>query len=366
MTPAGDRVPSTAGCWPNSAQDLLLTAALAEPDAAARAWEAWRGRADVDAIDPASFRLLPLIYLNNAGRGVFGDDDARLRGVYRQNWARNHRRIHVASKAIAELSRAGIATLGLKGLVLGLRYYGNVGARSMADIDLVTRDDEAYRALEVLEASGWRLLHPPFARERRRGGSTALVNAAGDELDLHWHVLLVQPFASVDEAFWQGAEAIEIGGVPSRALQPADELLHTIVHGLHWNPINSLRWIADAVTLLRRAPHVDWDRLIDAAARYCARVPRRHGAGLPRRQVRPHRARRRRRPRAVAPVDGRRSRRVVGEDARPRDAPGAIRLCRALLAAVAPPAPLGLGRQGSCSMWPTACASMAPRNWRGR
>jgi len=117
----------------------------------------------------------------------------------------------------------------------------------------------------MLERTGWSLMHPPFARELRRGGSTPLRNTESEELDLHWHVLSVLPFADTDDAFWRGSVPAQIGGVPTRALCPVDELLHLIVHGLHWNPVHSLRWVADAVMILRVTPAFDWEALCRTA-----------------------------------------------------------------------------------------------------
>jgi hypothetical protein len=123
------------------------------------------------------------------------------------------------------------------------------------------------RAVMVLERDGWTPAFPPFARERRRGASTPFRNAAGDEIDLHWHVLSVAPAPAVDAELFADADRIEIGRHPALALHPAHELLHAATHGLHWNPINSLRWIADAVTILRATPAFDWDSTIDLAGR---------------------------------------------------------------------------------------------------
>jgi hypothetical protein len=46
-----------------------------------------------------------------------------------------------------------------------------------------------------------------------------------------------------------------------RALCPTDELLHALVHGAAWNEIPPVRWVADAMTIIRAAP-IDWERLL--------------------------------------------------------------------------------------------------------
>ena len=62
------REPASAGwnlhdCTPRAAQHLLLCAVLDENAGALAAWRQWRDSEDFDAIDSASFRLLPMIYL---------------------------------------------------------------------------------------------------------------------------------------------------------------------------------------------------------------------------------------------------------------------------------------------------------------
>jgi hypothetical protein len=43
-------------------------------------------------------------------------------------------------------------------------------------------------------------------------------------------------------------------------------LFHAIVHGVPWNPVPSIRWIADALTLINAPEYtIDWSRLVSTA-----------------------------------------------------------------------------------------------------
>ena len=87
----------------------------------------------------------------------------------------------------------------------------------------------------------------------------------GHSLDLHRYALAQ---AASDDAFWSAAVEIELWNVPTRALCPADQLLHVAVHGARWNPVPPVRWLADAVAIERSAgAGLDWDRLVGEASR---------------------------------------------------------------------------------------------------
>jgi hypothetical protein len=52
-------------------------------------------------------------------------------------------------------------------------------------------------------------------------------------------------------------------------------LFHTIIHGVEWNPIPSIRWIADAIFLINSVDFIiDWQQLVDMAKKHhlCLRL----------------------------------------------------------------------------------------------
>jgi hypothetical protein len=90
-------------------------------------------------------------------------------------------------------------------------------------------------------------------------------------MDLHWHLGI--PFLLADEPrsnddFWAASEPLEVAGLEVRALCPADQLMHVCVHG-SWSVSHAYaRWVADAAVVVREAgDRLDWDRLVDQAAR---------------------------------------------------------------------------------------------------
>ena len=256
------------GPWPGHEHELLLRSALGGAREAVDAWEAWRSRYDLDAIDAGSLRLLPLVYRNLTRAGVDPGSLGRLRGVYRQTWYRNQLMIGHLANVIRALDAAGIETLVLKGVPLALAWYGEAAVRPMADADLLIPSARALEALDVLRAAGWAPRGEPLGWPPRFTGSRAFANAHGLEMDLHTHVLhdCLEPDADGD--FWAAARPIVVGGAATRMLCPADQLLHVIVHGFRRSTVPPVRWVADAITVIRRSgADLDWPRFASQTVR---------------------------------------------------------------------------------------------------
>jgi hypothetical protein len=256
-------------CWPSPEQELLLKAALLRGNAALDAWNAWRARVAWARLDLGSQNLLPLLWDNLRKQGVAPDDPSMktLRRSYRWTLGKNRLLFHAMTEVLRALHTAAFPTLLLKGAALTVRCYEDYGLRPMGDFDILIPTAQLEDVIRFLQTTGW---HPAprspeaFTRPYRQIiHAYAFKNASGWEFDLHWHVLdeCCQPDA--DEDFWNNAVNIDLEGVPTALLNPADQLLHVCVHGVRWNDIPPLRWVADAMTVLSASPNAfDWDRLI--------------------------------------------------------------------------------------------------------
>jgi hypothetical protein len=265
------------GCWPTPTQLLLLRAALLSGKASLDAWRRWKARVHVDTLDRGSTRLLPLLYQNLAAQGVSDPQIARFKGVYRHTWYNNRLLFHNATPVLRAFHEAGIRTMALKGVALVPLYYRDFGVRPMNDFDLLVPTNQARKAIELLVSMGWtpNVDHPERLIPVRHG--VGFVDAKGRALDLHWHVLqeCCQPNADAD--FWACSVPVTIGDVPTLALNPTDQLLHVCVHGLVWNAVAPLRWVADAVVILGAAhADIDWQRLVAQARKRRLVLPVRH------------------------------------------------------------------------------------------
>lgn len=264
---------------PDARETWLLRAALGDGDAARAAWAAWRADADLDRIDQASFRLLPLAYRNLARLGVTDPWDGALRGFYRRAWCENQVLFRRIAGVLEALARAGVRALVLKGAALASPVYGDAGTRPMADADLLVRGGDFVAAVRALAREGWvahdttagAMLEASPAAFRERYDAIGL-RQAGDALpvlDLHDRLLHVYGHHRVDfpEAWlWADAEPFELGGATARRLSPAHALLHVAFHGYQRQHVGPIRWVADVDRLVRAdGPRIDWRTLLRQA-----------------------------------------------------------------------------------------------------
>ncbi len=259
--------------FPSPAHELLLQAGLLRDERALNAWRAWTALVHLpnDSVDEGTFRLLPLVYHNLASMGFQDAALPILKGIHRRTWYENQLRLHLLADLLNRFREAGIPTLVLKGAALALRYYADVGLRPMDDIDLLVPTERTAEAVALLHRLGWR---EKTYREMRQVDTRVIagrhawefVNESGSCVDLHWHALSTSRFPNADEPFWRDAEPLSVGGAPSLALNATDALIHTCVHGGRWNPLPPVRWVSDAIHILRSSAHgIAWQRLVDLA-----------------------------------------------------------------------------------------------------
>jgi hypothetical protein len=254
------------GCWPTAEQETLLRAATGEAATAVAAWQAWSSTVDVERLDEGSFRLLPLLYRNIARLGCASPLMPRLKGVHRQSWYKNQLLFRRIADVLGALEAAGVSTLLLKGIPLTVLYYRDEAVRPMADADVLVRPSDVETTRAVLEQYGWHPGRVPLKWPVPYRGSWTFVDHDGRELDLHWHVFPECLYADADDELWAAAQPLCIRGVRTNALCRADQLLHALTHGLHWNPVPSIRWVADALTIIaQRDASMDWERFVTQA-----------------------------------------------------------------------------------------------------
>ncbi|HSC35564.1 MAG TPA: nucleotidyltransferase family protein [Thermodesulfobacteriota bacterium] len=290
------------GCWPTPAQELLLRASLLKGDGAVSAFSEWKAAADINTVDPGSYRLFPLLYSNLKSNGI---DDPLMNifgWVYKKTVSNNRTLYGRLSGLLAELNARGMPAILHKGSALALLYYSDPGLRPMMDADILVPTGRVREAIDIITGLGWRssltplkgfsdkellskLGWTPAERSVRdytdeyfsvRHGQD-FTNPAQFTIDLHWHLLHGYNRPDSDALFWKRARGISVEGVDALALDPTDQLLQVCSHGVAWNTIPPIRWVADASAIVRKVSvegeGIDWERLINVSLRHGKVLP---------------------------------------------------------------------------------------------
>ncbi|MBA3583166.1 MAG: nucleotidyltransferase family protein [Gemmatimonadetes bacterium] len=255
---------SNPAVWPDTRQELLLKAGLFDGDDAVRAWREWKADAERHPLDPRSAQILPLVHHNLRDRAAHDSSIAALRPRYLLTWARNQKLFEVLRRTLLKLHDSGIDTLVFKGAALVPLYYGDEGARSMGDFDVLVPEERFAEAARLLRKAGWTALYwDPDRFDTRFQHAIGFVDDDGNSVDVHCHLLMASCAPGADEAFWGSSVPLMIRGVETRSLCATDHFLQACVHGMKWVKSAPLRWVADAVTVAGSAPAgVDWERLV--------------------------------------------------------------------------------------------------------
>mgnify|MGYP001274443153 CR=1 FL=1 len=139
----------------NPTQRSLLKACLAPLDEIEGHWRAWREHIDLDHLDEASNRQLPLLYRRLEAAGLADPDMGRLRGIYRYHWCRNQLLLAELKRLLAALRERGVEVMLLKGAALIHRHYRDPGIRPMSDLDILVRPSDMGAVYALLRERGW-------------------------------------------------------------------------------------------------------------------------------------------------------------------------------------------------------------------
>lgn len=173
----------TCLCWPVDAEAIRAAAV----DADAAGWA---------ALPPLATRHRVEALVDNALRaaGVAPPADvaAALGGRTRGSSFLELAYAREAAGLFAMLREAGLHPLLLKGAATALLCYGRLGLKASRDLDLLVPEDEAARALALLEGQGFAAAggeHPRDPRWRRRHKDTVLTREGSPLLiELHWRL----------------------------------------------------------------------------------------------------------------------------------------------------------------------------------
>ncbi len=266
--------------FPNADEELFLRLVLCRNIEFAALYTQWKNSIVFDEIDHATMRLLPLLYLRLKEFPIEDEISGRIKGTYRLAWYKNQQMLDTTKQVVSLLQENGIPSMLMKGIPLLSIAYKNTGARFLGDVDLYIQPEHVTSAIELLRIHGW------ISQERILSSTTdfssnvlnlfneiTFQNAHSVELDLHWsifkprfHYTFPDSFRSIThpmllEHVWNHSVPFTIQSAACVVPCPEDMLIHLIVHGAEFNSYHTLRWIVDAMYLIKNT-NIDWNRVL--------------------------------------------------------------------------------------------------------
>ena len=219
---------------------------------------------DIQTTDSVSTSFLPLIFRNLKEDKMHARVFQTCKSMYRHTWSENSLRLFQLGRLVKKFQTAGIEVCLLKGIALLLRYYQDVGLRSMGDLDILISKNRVLQAIDILKEENW----TPLNVQKKHMESDFLEQShallfshpEGGFLDLHWAIF---PESVVDEKFMRYSYRTQSMLLPYTdlfivTLCSEDQLIHVLLHGLKYSPRPLIRWIPDAVMVIRKYPDFDW------------------------------------------------------------------------------------------------------------
>jgi hypothetical protein len=249
------------GYAPTPHELTLARAVLCDADQARPAAATWLDEVDFTNINEGLRRLIPLLYHRLSGWGMDHPKLPILRADYKRYWLAT-RRIQFQSDAVLNaLAGLDAPVILLKGSALGRTVYPLPVLRPYSDIDLLFKLGDYGAARDMLLASGFRL-------EQESWHSSLLLKDDALEVDLHlspYHEAFSEPL--IKPLF---SRLITLPGTTENLyrLGHEDQMLHTLAHGLRSNPVSPLRWMVDAMHILREPDLIfSWDLFMNEVTR---------------------------------------------------------------------------------------------------
>ncbi len=249
----------------DSLHRLMLTLLLDEAETFDEAWSLWQEQVDMENLDYAAFRLIPMLYhrVKEDAKGK-SRHMARMKGIYRYFYYRNQMLLASVGRAVQALHDHGIEVMLFKGAACALRYYDSIALRPMGDVDMLIRPHQVKEAEAVLEQQGWKKRYQ--AQEAVQViHSCDYVDEQKNGLDLHGYALLESLDEKQDERIWDRSEAFFWNGCPVRIMGPEDLVLMGCINGQRDGDSVRLDWIMD-VMVIAHQKNLDWSVVLREAS----------------------------------------------------------------------------------------------------
>jgi len=171
---------------------------------------------------------------------------------------------------LKQFQKNHIHILPLKGPVLALQIYGDLGSRHVGDLDLLVSPENIKKAEDILCHRGYKRIDPDFQLTRKQHSVYVRNNHHFEyfcqerkvKIELHWRSD-PNPYLfplSFDE-MWNDRQTIKVGGANVAALSLEHTLFFLCVHGAGHEWFR-LFWLNDVAQLMIKNDSLDWDIIL--------------------------------------------------------------------------------------------------------
>lgn len=217
--------------------------------------------------EPRLQRLLPFYYLvSRAEPGDLSDGQRQeLEQHYRRSLRTDMLQHLELQRVVTAFADQSLPILPLKGSLLGLRLYGELG-RPSADIDLLAKDGDIPRSADLLLSLGY-TAHEDVGRYDILFHRGEAPNA--HFIELHRSLgYLSRSAAGFPAHVWEGARFDRVGDLRCWQMDPADELIYLCVNLVKHRFAGPFLALDVHLALQRWAPEIDWRSLLETVRRF--------------------------------------------------------------------------------------------------
>jgi hypothetical protein len=199
--------------------------------------------------------VMPLLYwhLNKMSPGLVPQAVLeQLRAFFRQTGIRNLSLTNELVRLVELFTRHGIDVLPFKGPALALSLYGNLGLRSIRDLDVLVKKGDVVAAKQLLVGEGYQ---PVFETDYH----CRLSRQEGDIcIEIHWEILPGYLRRRLNmNSVWNHVTQTRIAAQPTGALSREELFVVLCVHAQKHGWLK-LKWIGDIGWMIQSQRRIDW------------------------------------------------------------------------------------------------------------
>ena len=220
-----------------------------------------------------------LLEIDHIERIIPPDIWSSLRDVYYSAITKNIFIFRTLERISTCFEREGIEVMVFKGPMLAECVYGDIGLRSMGDIDILVKKEDMAKTHGILTDLGYStsfgidFSNPLFGLYR----NTLLYQMTGSmsgSIHVHWHIINSLPYHErviqmIDmDRIWRESIPIKLGGANLRTFSPYHQIIFLSMHILNHSFTPSIL-LCDIHEFLRlQKENVDWGRLVEEALEF--------------------------------------------------------------------------------------------------